>query len=135
MECDGLTPRPLRKKKTYGEMIDEAFPQYLAIGVTPEQFWEGHTEYFKAYRKAWRLKSEHENQLAWLNGAYICEAIASCLGGKNRYPQKPHELQANRNDTSAETMQSRADEFREFAMQMNARRQTMKNGGEQNGKQ
>ena len=60
---------------TYTERFYELFPYYLAIGMTPEQYWEGDPALAKYYRKADERKLERQNQALWLQGMYIYEAI------------------------------------------------------------
>jgi hypothetical protein len=60
---------------TYTERFYEAFPYYLSIGMTHEQYWDGDCTLTKYYRKADELRSERRNQELWLQGMYIYEAI------------------------------------------------------------
>lgn len=53
----------------------EHLPYYLAIGMTPEQYWDGDCELVKYYRKADEIKRERKNQELWIQGMYIYEAI------------------------------------------------------------
>lgn len=57
------------------ELFDEAFPHYLAMGMTYEQFWEQDCMLVVPYRKAYKIRMEQENYLAWLQGMYIYEAL------------------------------------------------------------
>lgn len=43
--------------------------------MTSEQFWEGDCTLVVAYRKAFALKQDLENQQAWLQGMYIYDAL------------------------------------------------------------
>lgn len=110
------------KKRTWGDIVDEMFPQYLAIGMPSEEFWNGSSDLAVAYRKAWNLKNEHENYLAWLNGRYVYEAIASCFSKRQdvRYPDSPHDAVKKSDDES--TMRRRVEEFKAFVMMKNAER-------------
>lgn len=49
------------------------------MGMSYEQYWEQSPYLAIAYRKAWRLKKESENEQAWLQGLYVCDAFAVCL--------------------------------------------------------
>ena len=60
---------------TYTERFYEQFPYYLAIGMTPEQYWDGDPVLAKCYRQADAIKLERMNQELWLQGMYIYEAI------------------------------------------------------------
>ena len=62
--------------KTYTEKFNEFFPQYLAIGMTEEQYWDRDSQLVVAYRKAEELRANKRNQEMWLQGAYVYEAIS-----------------------------------------------------------
>lgn len=66
----------LKAATSYREIFDNAFPHYLYMGMTPEQFWEGDSDLVVAYRKAFEMKQEADNQRLWLQGAYIYDAIS-----------------------------------------------------------
>ena len=74
---DGLT----EKSESAGDIFDRVFPDYLVMGMTPEQFWDGESELKIFYRKAYRQRMETEerirDQQAWLNGIYIRDALQS----------------------------------------------------------
>ena len=85
------------------EAFDEAFPHYLIMGMTPEQYWEDDCRLVVGYREAYRIKQDNENRYAWLQGLYIYEALCDVApvlhafaksGTKVRpYPDKPHEFE------------------------------------------
>ena len=60
---------------TYTATFYEAFPYYLAIGMTPQQFWEEDCTLVRYFRKADEIKRERKNQELWLAGMYTYEAI------------------------------------------------------------
>ena len=101
---DGLTGEPSEPEpKTWGEVFDEAFPHYLAMGMTPEQYWDGESWLKRSYRKAYRIRMENEERTRdrdnWMMGIYIREALQSLAllvngfvpkGSKpGQYPDKP----------------------------------------------
>jgi hypothetical protein len=49
------------------------------MGMTYEQYWEQSPYLVAAYRKAYRLKREADNEQAWLQGLYTFDAFAVCL--------------------------------------------------------
>lgn len=49
------------------------------MGMTPYQYWEESPYLAVAYRKAYRLKREADNEQAWLQGLYVLDAFAVCL--------------------------------------------------------
>lgn len=58
-------------------MFEEACPQYLAMGMSYEQFWDGEADMVISYRKAYELRQQEINNNAWLNGLYIWRALQS----------------------------------------------------------
>lgn len=92
------------ESKSFGDIFDEAFPHYLLMGMTPEQYWDGESSLKKAFRKAYSLKIENEQRLAdrnnWYMGQYISmllRGLPLLVGGLNvksnanlpEYPDKP----------------------------------------------
>ena len=53
----------------------EVFPYYLAIGMTEEQYWDRDCELVRHYRRAAQIRQELADQQAWLQGAYVYEAL------------------------------------------------------------
>ena len=47
--------------------------------MTLDEFWNGSPHLVKYYREAHRLKTEEQNQMAWLTGLYIKSALDSSL--------------------------------------------------------
>lgn len=70
------------------------------MGMTPTQYWEESPCLAVAYRKAYRLKREAENEQAWLQGLYVFDAFAVCLANafakrgskKQNYIEKPIDI-------------------------------------------
>lgn len=70
------------------------------MGMTAEQYWEESPYLAIAYRRAWRLKKESENEQAWLQGLYVCDAFAVCLANafakrgakRQNYIEKPLDI-------------------------------------------
>lgn len=70
--------------------------------MSVKEFWEDEPELFWAYRFSYisKMKMEQEkyNSQAWLQGAYIFEAVSVALsnafskGQKIKYSEKPYEL-------------------------------------------
>ena len=60
---------------SYTTKFYEVFPFYLAIGMTPEQYWDGDPSLAKYYRKSDEIVRERKNQELWLQGMYIYEAL------------------------------------------------------------
>lgn len=116
------------------EVFDEAFPNYLAMGMTYEQFWEMDSTLVIPYRKAYQIQQEQANRLAWLQGMYIYEALCDVApvlhafaksGTTVRpYSEKPYEFMkpVKKKDTAENNkvkMQNAADHMARIAMLFN----------------
>lgn len=55
----------------------------ITYGMSVKEFWEDDPDLFWAYRFSYieriKFKNEDENQIAWLQGAYIYEAVSIAL--------------------------------------------------------
>lgn len=99
------------------ETFDEAFPHYLVMGMTYEQFWEQDCTLVIPYRKAYQLRMEHENYYAWLQGMYIYEALcdvspllhAFASRGTRAAPYSDKPYQPEEKKKPEETNQQRED--------------------------
>ena len=100
----GLRVGDLTPKKEefvpYYKRFEEAFPYYLSIGMTPEQYWDGDVELCKFYRKKAKIDLDRENQSLWLQGMYIYETLLRVAPAFNalskkkpeKYMEKPYEF-------------------------------------------
>lgn len=75
-------------------------PYYLSIGMAPSDYWEGEANLCAAYREKARLEARMADERAWLQGAYIYEALSNLapMFGFNRgevkpYPSRPHSME------------------------------------------
>ena len=127
---DRLTEKNPRKASPtpYGDIFDEAFPHYLAMGMTAEEYWDGESWLKKAYLKAYRIKTEREERIAdrnaWLNGRYIREAlhsvpqfVAGFMKGMHlgNYPEKPY-LEEAAEKKKAETNRKAQEDRMQMSM-------------------
>ena len=70
------------------------------MGMTYEQYWEQSPYLVAAYRKAYRLRRDAENEQAWLQGLYTFDAVAVCLANvlakrgakKQTYIERPIDI-------------------------------------------
>lgn len=75
---------------SYKEIIYECLPMYLAMGMTTEEYFHGDIELVKAYRKAHDIKLSMQNQMSWLQGRYIYDALVEVAPYFNSLkPRKP----------------------------------------------
>ena len=133
----GEGEQPRRTSKTpYGDMFDELLPQYMAMGMTYEQFWDGEVGIRKAFRKAYQLRMENDLKIAdrngWYIGQYICKALQAVqllavavpvkkLPDPHEYPDKPFMIQAEeeeRKNKDEEIRKKREEDQSKLAMSM-----------------
>jgi hypothetical protein len=80
----GAAPAPL----SYAEIFWEQFPYYLSIGMTEEQYWDGDPVLVQSYRKAEEYRREHQNEMAWLQGMYVYDAISRLVPVLHAFAKK-----------------------------------------------
>lgn len=110
---DGVSNKPSYEDEkndepqTLSDVFHKAFPHYLAMGMSAEEYWDGESSLAKDYREAFRLRMENEkahwdeinDRAAWMNGMYMRHALSSVLMLVNgfvpkgvepkEYPDKP----------------------------------------------
>lgn len=70
------------------------------MGMSYEQYWEQSPYLTVAYRKAYRIRRETENEQAWLQGLYVFDAFAVVLANvfskrgtkKQKYIERPIDI-------------------------------------------
>lgn len=60
---------------TYTELFMKVFPEYMAMGMTYDEFWRDTPYLAYAYRKAYEIRQRHEEWARWRQGAYIYDAM------------------------------------------------------------
>lgn len=80
----------------------KVFPQYMAMGMTYDEFWHGPSFLAQAYRQAYEERRHQEEWARWRHGAYIYNAILLAapvlkpfVKGKvepGKYPSEPWPL-------------------------------------------
>lgn len=76
----------------YTELLESVCPDYIAMGMSYDEFWNGPNDAPRMYMKAHVKKREMANEEAWMHGLYVQNAIAACFSGKKnpfKYPEKP----------------------------------------------
>ena len=84
-------------------VFEEACPQYMAFGMTYEQYWDGDTSAHKMFMKAEKQRTSKANRMAWLQGLYIYEALidvtpylkAFSKSKPKPYAQEPYDIFAD----------------------------------------
>ena len=115
--------------KTLTELFKAVFPDYLAMGMTYEQFWHGPPSLVRDYRKAHDKIRHERNSEAWLMGMYVYDALL-CVAPVMRaamsketpkpgeYPKEPYPLTERESKEREEARRRR--EYRESLARMNA---------------
>ena len=49
----------------------------MSIGMTYDEFWYGEASRAKYYRKAHELRERRQNEVLWLQGAYVYDALCN----------------------------------------------------------
>jgi len=49
------------------------------MGMTEQQYWEGSPYLVYSYKKAFKIKRKLENEMAWIQGMYIFDAVIVSL--------------------------------------------------------
>ena len=90
------------------------------MGMTYKQFWEMDCTLVVAYRKAYKIRQEQQNQSAWLHGLYIWKALQSAAIFVNGfvpkgaviepYWAKPYEFAQEKKKTVQESNQQKIDQ-------------------------
>ena len=72
------------------KMLDDCFPYYLSLGMTPAEYWDGDNDLVIAYRKAADIKAKRKNTERWLMGQYVYDGIMRLLPAMHTWkPRKP----------------------------------------------
>lgn len=74
MDGDPVTEEP-SKPITLNEFFRAMFPQYMALGMTYDEFWEGPAWLVRSYREAAELKRAQRNWEMWMQAAYIYDTM------------------------------------------------------------
>ena len=59
------------------------------MGMTADEYWNGDAELPRYYREAYKLRQQHENYNAWLQGFYVYHAM-QCVSPMFRDWMKDH---------------------------------------------
>lgn len=92
------------------------------MGVGGADFWSLTPHklmpYAKAYEKKRRIRMEEINSAAWMEGIYMSYCLASALGERNIYPDKPLAIFENEEEQK-ERKRREAEAFSAYAAVFN----------------
>ena len=88
--------------RTYTEVFRAVFPEYLAMGMSYDEFWRMEPSLAADYRKANEIRNKREEWARWRQGAYVYDALVKVAPllrafGKGKveagkYPEEPWPL-------------------------------------------
>ena len=129
---------------SYANFFDKMCPQYMAMGLSYEDFWYGDPEKAKFVREAFVYSQEVRNREMWIMGRYVYDAIFanspvlrafSSASSPNSYTSEPYPI-TNRTlkeykdkKEYEEQMRVQADAMAQIEAANRAIRERMKNGG------
>lgn len=72
----------------------------MSLGMTYDEFWNQNVDMTRAYRKADEFKRRRENEVLWLQGIYVRDALICTVGNmfsgksakKQEYPKEPYPI-------------------------------------------
>lgn len=64
---------------SFSEAFEKACPEYLAMGMTYAEFWDGDVEIAKFIRGAYQKRVDEQNYMLWLQGLYIYDALTAVM--------------------------------------------------------
>ena len=80
-------------------------------GMTYEQYWDGDVSAHKMFKRAAKLRRKQVNEDAWLQGAYIYEALCAASSlFRGIKPSKPHKFREEPYDIFEEDRKRREEE-------------------------
>lgn len=79
-------------RKTMAQVFWDAYPAYLAMGMSSDEYWNGDAQACAAYRKAYQEKLDVQDAMLWRQGLYIYHALCCVAPYFNSIkPRKPEE--------------------------------------------
>lgn len=97
-------------------------PNALIMGVDYDTFWRLTPKkllpFLKAYEERKREELKQINFASWMSGIYVSYSIASVMGDKNIYPERPLPLFESEEDEDSRRKQE-AEAFGAYAAMFN----------------
>lgn len=66
------------------DIFERACPEYMAMGMPLQEYWDGDCELVRYYRRAFEIRQKQKNHELWLQGLYVHEAVAIAIGNAFR---------------------------------------------------
>ena len=75
MDGDDLSESEPSEPKILAEIFRLAFPYYLAMGMTYDEYWRDDPTLVRDYRKAWEIRKKNDEFDRWRRGMYFYDAL------------------------------------------------------------
>jgi hypothetical protein len=90
----------------------------MSIGMTYDEFWNQDVTMVRAFRKADELNRKRQNEILWMQGLYIRDALLSTVGNMFsdksatpiEYPKEPYSVTAEQVEEKKEREQKSMEE-------------------------
>lgn len=68
----------------------------MAMGMSYNEYWEASPYLVRYYKEAFQIKRKLENEMAWIQGIYIYDAVAVCLQNvfRDRGQKREHYMES-----------------------------------------
>ena len=109
----------------------DLLPTAIEIDMPLREFWEEDPNLFWAYRFSFynksKTKRDYDNQLAWLQGAYIYQAVSIALNNgfsdnKMDYPEEPFDLYKQKEEENVIDKQKQQQKILEERLKARAKK-------------
>lgn len=107
----------------------DAYPAYLAMGMSSDEYWNGDAQACVAYRKAYEEKLQLQDSMLWRQGLYVYHALCCVAPYFNSIkPRKPEEYVSKpfgivtKNEIEDKPPQAAIDYMKAWAERVNAQR-------------
>lgn len=129
MDGDSVEEEPssVARPLTITEIFRNAFPYYLSMGMTYDEFWHGCPSLVRDYRMAYEIQKKNEEWARWREGQYFFTALLCAAPvmrafqkGKvepGKYPDEPWPLTQKEADEREEM--HRRERMKRFIAQLN----------------
>ena len=85
-------PEENKKRISISEVFWEAYPAYLTMGMSSDEYWNGDARACRAYRKKRETELRIQDETLWRQGAYIYHALICVAPYFNSIkPRKPED--------------------------------------------
>ena len=134
MDGDGLTESEPSDAKppsydSLAELFNAICPEYMAMGMSYDEFWHKNTICHKAYRKAHMIRLKNAEWERWRQGMYFYDALikvspilrAFAKGNvkPEEYPQEPYPITQQEADEREEAREK--ERYERYIAQMELR--------------